>query len=498
MGDEDEEGSQGLGRFISFLRWLAGEWSQARLSRESRTPRSNLSLYESGKKTPRPATLQRITSAVSVPQRLVGFLRWCLGLIFKALATGKIPPVDSGITEEARAAAGNIVERALARARAERALLEPAARQSGPPTQEDRRRAQELFEKLSRYPEEKQRFLIEHASAYQNPLLCLVFCEASEAAAPDDPQKAMKLAETALFVAQHLKGLDRLKPRAEAWCTGFLGNAQRALGRDLPATAKTFDRAWRLWKQGEDPAGLFSEAYLLDMEASLKRDQRLFPQAIQLHDESLKLARPEERGTILLNKAVTYQHKCDHEGALQLLDEAAPHIAEVRQPRLRCVLRYNQAANLIVLNRAAEAAEILPEVLALAERLNNDIDRLRTRWLSASCAAGLGRKEQALAELEQVRRGFEKRGFPFDYALASLDVALLYREEGRFAEIAALAGEMVAIFKAQGVAREAIGAVVLFKEAAENKRLTTELVARLADYLRQAQREPGAKFRGVF
>lgn len=119
------------GFFISFLRWLAGWWTQTRLSEESGIPRSNLNKYEKGKKEPRPATLRVITATVGVPDRLVGFLRLCLRLIQKALATGRVPPVDSSVRREAGAAAVDILERAMALARAECALVGAAPRRTG-------------------------------------------------------------------------------------------------------------------------------------------------------------------------------------------------------------------------------------------------------------------------------------------------------------------------------------------------------------------------------
>jgi tetratricopeptide (TPR) repeat protein len=130
----------------------------------------------------------------------------------------------------------------------------------------------------------------------------------------------------------------------------------------------------------------------------------------------------------------------------------------------------------------------------LAEHLRSDIDSLRTRWLEGNCLAGLGQREEALSKLEQVRHEFEARKLPFDYALASLDVALLYREESRFPEIKALAAEMLEIFTAQQVHREALGAVILFQEAAEKEQVTVELVRRLQDYMERSKTGPKVRF----
>ena len=84
----------------------------------------------------------------------------------------------------------------------------------------------------------------------------------------------MKLAELAVFVARHVPGTEAWRSRLQGFCTGFLANAQ-CRGKDLRSAEATFTRAWRLWRDGEDEAGLLSETHLLDLEASLRQDQRL-------------------------------------------------------------------------------------------------------------------------------------------------------------------------------------------------------------------------------
>lgn len=494
---DDEQDRRSWGDFIAFLRWLLGIDTQAELSRRSGIPRSEINRYEQGRQKPQPATFQQMTERLGVPGRLIGFLRWCHRLIRRAHTHARTleeaPASEPRIPEETRGAVWDVVERALALARAEHAVLRGMAVSPSP------RRTEQLFEELLSHPEAGQHLLIRASQAYRDPLLCMRLCKASEELAPHDPSRAMQLAELALFVARHVgleePGSDAFRTRLEGWCWGFIGNAQRVIGSDLPAAERTWSRVWSLWKEGEDPAGLLSEAYLLDMEASLRRDQRLFPKALKLHEKALVLARPEEVGVILLNQAFTLKESGDPEGALLSLERAAHAINPEREPRLRWVLRFNQSASLCVLGRAGEATTLLPEVRQLADRLGNEIDRIRTSWLEANCLAGLGQKEEALVKLEQVRHEFEARNLPFDYALASLDVALLYREQGRFPEIKRLAGEMLEIFSAQQVHREALGAMILFQEAADNEQVTEELVRRLQDFLGRSSRQPGLKFK---
>jgi tetratricopeptide (TPR) repeat protein len=360
--------------------------------------------------------------------------------------------------------------------------------------QRDLEKGRELARQLQAYSASEQRDLIEGAPDFQHWGLAAVLCTASEAMAPRSPAKALELAERALFVARHVAGTEAFRRRLEGWCTGFVGNAQRVIGSNLPAAGRTFDRARRLWSEGEDPAGLFSEAHLLDMEASLRRAQGLFPLARKLLDEALALARPEEVGVFLLNKACIYQAEGEHVKALETLEKAAEVNDGNLQPRLRFGVRFNQASNLLRLDRAAEAALIIDDVRSLAEKLRNEIDLLKVLWLEGNCAAGLGKWETAQANLEQVRREFEARELPFNYALVSLDLALHYRAGGHLVEIKFLAAEMLRIFKAQGVHREAVAAVMIFQEAAQKEQVTVALLRRLQAYLAEAKANPAIKF----
>jgi tetratricopeptide (TPR) repeat protein len=328
------------------------------------------------------------------------------------------------------------------------------------------------------------------APVYDQWGLAVVLCRESEKAAADRPPRALELAEAAVQVARKVPGAFGV--RLQGSCTGYLGNAQRVCCQ-LDRSEKSFAEAQRLWREGEDDAGLLSEAYLLDMEASLRRDQRHFHRAIELHDQAIEEAGPDELGLFLLNKSATLEEKQEPEEALQMLAMAARVVDGERFPRQRCVLLFNRAASLVRLGKAAEAESLVPEVRALAERLRNETDLVKTVWLQANVDAGLGRRTEAIRGLEQVRSDFEAMENPFDHGLASLDLALLFREEGRFAEIEALAARMLAIFKALKVDREALGSILLFQEAARNRTLTTELIERLRKEIAKARTSPSPR-----
>lgn len=362
------------------------------------------------------------------------------------------------------------------------------------------RRQQALVEgrkaadELKTYSRSDQLVLLQGAPEYQHWSVAFVLCADSEAAAPHKPPRALELAELALLVARQVQGVDdSFRNRLLGWCHGFVGNARRVIGGSLPAAEQSFAEARRLWDRGEDPADLLSEAHLLDMEASLRRALRQFDRALELHEDALKVALPEEIGSILLNKGLTYQYSLKYEKAIETLAKAEAAIDGERQPRLLQSVLFNRASCLCLLQRAEEAVPLVSKVHSLAERLRNDIDRIRALWLEATCDAGLGRKKEAMSKLNQVRREL-RRELPFDYALASLDLASIYRETGDTQGIKRLASEMLEIFQAQKVRREAIAAILLFQEAAEEERVTAELVWKLKEYLPQAKARPELAF----
>jgi tetratricopeptide (TPR) repeat protein len=182
----------------------------------------------------------------------------------------------------------------------------------------------------------------------------------------------------------------------------------------------------------------------------------------------------------------------DCEGAVAALHQAAPLVDGAREPRQRCVLRFNLAVALCHLGRYAEAVPLAAEVRELAIALRNDLDLVRLVWLEQGrIAAGLGRRAEAITALRQVRTDFADRKMPYDAALATLDLAVLLLEEGRAVEVQALAPEMAPIFASLEVHREALAALRLFWRAVEKDQATAELGRRLVRFLERARFDTG-------
>jgi tetratricopeptide (TPR) repeat protein len=248
---------------------------------------------------------------------------------------------------------------------------------------------------------------------------------------------------------------------------------------------------WKLWRDGEPAASLpLSEARLLDLEASLRREQHRFPEALERLDRALELCggQATAAGRILLKKKRVFYQLGDFAAALDTLAEASPFVEASGDPQLLFALRFNRVRDLCSLERFPEAAPLLPAVREMAIEQGRQIELIRLLWLSSKLAAGQGRVAEAMAGLSQVVRDFTDLPLPYEAALAALDLAVLHLEAGRTAEVKALAEAMGGIFKAKGITREALAALSCFCEAAQQEIATVALAKRAIAELEKAQR----------
>jgi tetratricopeptide (TPR) repeat protein len=235
---------------------------------------------------------------------------------------------------------------------------------------------------------------------------------------------------------------------------------------------------------------------VLGLEATIRKSQHRFPEAMRRVEDALAADRGDLRGKLLLQKAQILGALGEVEASTEVLREAISHIAEEREPRMALGVRLQLLFNLCLQGRAAEAAIHLPAAQALAEQLGQEVDLVQVDFIAAKVLAGTGRAKEAEATFEEVRSKFASLNPPLalDHALVSLDLALLLLEQGRTAEARTLADEMMWIFSSQGVHREALAALRVFCEAAQQEAATVELTRHVIRFLHQSQHDPELKF----
>ncbi|HEX7181570.1 MAG TPA: helix-turn-helix transcriptional regulator [Thermoanaerobaculia bacterium] len=352
-----------------------------------------------------------------------------------------------------------------------------------------------LCETLLALPTKRRRLRIEKVRQFQTWAVAERLCLLSEQVAPQKAELAVERAKLACLAADWADVDDLFRPRLQGFCLFYLGNAERVSGHPSQADA-TFARASSLWEQGAaaDPGRLLPAWRVLDLEASLRRDQRRFEHALDLLDRARAAAPKAAHGRILLKKSSILAMMDEPERALEALREAEPRVEAQGDRRQLWVHRFNLARCLCDLGKYKEAESRLPEVRALTMELRNETDLWRVRWLEAKVLAGFGQTDEAREALEQVRRAFAAPAIAYDGALVSLELALLHLKEGDTGRVKTLAEEMMWIFEAEGVPDNALAALTVFCQAAKQEAATVDLTQRILRFLERAQHDPSLRF----
>lgn len=349
-----------------------------------------------------------------------------------------------------------------------------------------------LLDELAGLPFDEQLALVTDDARFQTWPVCQILLRKSLDAAFEEPVLAVNLAELAVSVALSLDPaydphwVYDLRARAHA----CLGNARRVLG-ELRSAETAFRRA-ESWLGKSTTGNDQVRAEMYDLKASLRRDQKRFDEAFGLLEKAFDLCKQSGDwhavGIVLLKKAKVLEEIGNLDEALDLLRDSVARISPERSERLSVYARHNLVWCLTTAGRHEEARDLLPEVQELFRRIARPIDFIRLHWAEGRIAAGLGSPREAEATFRQVREEFLRHEMGYDAALVSLDLAILLAKEQRTAELKQLALEIGPVFESRDVPREALAALVLFKEACQEERLTLQLARQIAATLQRERR----------
>lgn len=278
-----------------------------------------------------------------------------------------------------------------------------------------------------------------------------------------------------------------------------LANALRVAG-DLPQAEAAFQRAGaRVDEVPNEVLRRRLDARRWDLSASLYNDQRRFPEALAAIDRALALYRRlgDERreARAWINKG----HVLDTAGArnrsLRAFRQALARLDPRHEPRQFAICMHNLLRGLHRTGYTIAALSLLGDVRALYEALGDETPRLRLRWLESEMLLEIGREAVAESIFEEVRAGFVELDMPYDAALVSLDLAAMYLEQDRAYKLRDLALRLFPVFQSHKVHREAMAALILYREALSTHALDRQLIDRLAEYLQKAPGHPELAFR---
>lgn len=312
-----------------------------------------------------------------------------------------------------------------------------------------------------------------------------------------DPEGMVLAASLAVTLAERAaarKGRsDELSDfQARAWAE--LGNAYR-VADDLPSAEAALAHALDVSSQGTGDALLL--ARIMDLTASLYTDQRRFEEAFLLldcvHAIYQDAGDPHLAGRALISKGISAGHSSRSEEAMSLLARGLLLTEASRDPKVTLIAVHGLLWFLVDCGRLTEVRGLLPAVRDLYVSHAEGLLGLRARWLEGRVAAGLGEDSDSEQTFLAVRQSLLEAGQPYDAALVSLDLATVWLRQGKTAEIKDLVDEMVAIFQARDIRREAIAALLLLRRALQRDQATAALVQAMAAELRQLERLPAPK-----
>jgi tetratricopeptide (TPR) repeat protein len=355
----------------------------------------------------------------------------------------------------------------------------------------------DLAELLALAPEERQKRIHRARKRFRNPILVDFLLERCKSITVAEPTEARSLAQLAAEIALKLpvarfgEGLAR-----DLWirAVALTANTYRHQG-ELNEAEGLMQLALSELESSPEP---LLRIEVLSLAGALRKDQRRFEEAGALLDAAFATSKEiNDRamaGKILVRKASLLFTLGEVEDAIPLVREAIQLIDPARQPRLHLYAWHNLATYLCEAGQFEEARGVLQEHRTGYEHFPDFYTQNRQLWLEGKIALGLGEPDFAETAFRTAREGFVARDLGYDAALVSLDLALLYAELGRTADVRTLAEEMLPLFQAQDIHREAMAAILIFRQAAEEEVVTVQMVRELASYLEDTRYSPRARF----
>lgn len=314
-----------------------------------------------------------------------------------------------------------------------------------------------------------------------------------------DPAAMLHLADLARQAADRLDeeefGWEAVADlRALAWAE--LANAHRVCD-DHTRAAKAMNRAIHWFRRGSCSPLLVARigdllASLLGAQRRLGEGQELLLRVQRVYVEE---GEPHLAGRALI-KAGTLAFLSGAPGrAIHLMRKGLDLLEPERDPALVANTLRDMIVCLSELGHFRAARRALWRSRHLFIQQGNALDLLRLRWLEGKIYAGLADFPRAELALEETRAGFAAKGQPYPAALAGLDLAAIWTRQGRVQAVRGLAAELIETFRALGIAREAIAALVMLRHVCVVERgdRVLDVIQLVVRFLEDLERQPARR-----
>jgi tetratricopeptide (TPR) repeat protein len=353
-----------------------------------------------------------------------------------------------------------------------------------------RRAAPALFDQLAPLAAAQRLLLIRNApERFGNLALGERALDAARACLPQDLPGSLAWAEAVEAIAgAYLAPYPAHLARAVA----LQANAHRALG-DFARARTLFRRAQQLLDD-HDVFELEVGAELNSLLASLHIDLGEWEEATHHLESAIALYQilgdTQALARTFMQLGNLQAHLGDPAAATQA-DRAACNLLDPEtDTRLYLAARLNYAFHLQDLGESARARDVLAYERELFEASSDPLIATRVTWLLARLDVELGDPAEGERRYRELRDRFAAQEHGFHAALVCVELASLYLQQGRLAEVEEAAGQAVELFQAHALHQDALASLLLLRQAARARTLTLDALRRGATYLRRAQHEP--------
>lgn len=233
-------------------------------------------------------------------------------------------------------------------------------------------------------------------------------------------------------------------------------------------------------------------ARLDSLQASLYIHLHRFDEAYELLSRAGTLYRLLQRrsdvGATLLQVANLHRYRDETGQASEITRQALDYLDPAYDTRLYLIARYELAHDFLASGDPEAARDLLAYDADLYERHADPRTQLHVTWLEGRIALAQEQLQDAEHAFLAVREGHTLLGNVYDVGAVSLDLAQLYYRQHRADDLARIAAEAITLFRASGVERDAMAALLLLQDALEAETLT-------AATLREAAQRLGASAR---
>lgn len=327
--------------------------------------------------------------------------------------------------------------------------------------------AEVVWEDIRDRPWPEQCDLVRHHLRFTTRALFQHLGERSREEGRRDRGRGIAIARLALEAASALEGAGDdagtgpLKALAWAW----LGNAKR-LALDFVGADKAFSAARR--RLPEDRPAESGE--ILSMQATLRRWQRRFEDALELASAAIPLlqasGQSEQLARTYLLRGIVNRELGDFEAAVADNELALTLVDADRLQALRLTAHFN-LTRVLVDSGSPRAEQAISTLRRVAQETPRAQELGSVDWLEGLFAASRERWGAAMEHLEAARRDLESRGRSELLAVLSLDLAQVALRRGERQEARTSVERALPVFQALAVREEYLAFAMIHEDARE-------------------------------